>query len=389
VRILHTSDWHLGRAIRRQSRQPEFERVLADVVRIAREERVDVVLIAGDVYDSFAPPADAEKLAYETIGEIVRDGAQVVMIAGNHDSSSHMDAIAGLLRMVGVHCAGVAHTDPAQAVISVPSRDGSETAAIATLPWVPERRALQFETLFEGGEGVRTEYRKVLEAIIRQRIAALPNDAVRIFLGHILIDGSEIGPGGGERKLHIGHTFAVDASCFPDTASYVALGHVHKLQRLSAASPTFYSGSLLRLDFGEGGQTKYVNIVDVKANRPADPRAVEVTGGRGLRTISVDFDDLPSHAGKYGDDYLRVVVRAGRPVPALYEQVLQVLPHALDVTLERTDEPVAQPGGSTRGLSPQELLARYYQQKHNADMPEEMVALFNELYEAEAGHAPA
>jgi exonuclease SbcD len=206
----------------------------------------------------------------------------------------------------------------------------------------------------------------------------------------MLIDGVVIGEGSGERKLHIGHNFAVNAACFPSTASYVALGHVHKRQQIAAASPTFYSGSLLQLDFGEGGQTKYVNLIEAKPRQPADIRGIEITGGRGLRTVTLTFDELASHGAKYADDWLRIIVRADRPIPSLYEQVTDVLPNALDVTLERSDEPeAAGAAATTRGLAPHELLARYYSERHGAEVPDALIALFNELYEAEAGHAPA
>jgi exonuclease SbcD len=389
MRLLHTGDWHLGRTIRGRSRQAEFERTLGEVTRIARDERVDAVIIAGDTFDSFAPGADAEKLLYETLREIVGDGAQVVMIAGNHDSASHMDAIAGILRMVGVHSIGTPPDLTEGSVVRVPSRDGAEATTFVALPWVRERYALQFETLAEGIDSARTQYRAVMEGLIPRACEHFADDTVNVFAGHMLIDGSEIGEGGGERKLHIGHNFAVQAACFPGTANYIALGHVHKRQQIAAASPAYYSGSLVQLDFGEGGQKKYVNLVDARRNVAADIRAVEVTGGRGLRTVTVPIDELPSHAGKYGDDYLRVIVQADRPVASVYEQVADVLPNALDVTLERTDEPAAIEAAANRGLAPHELLERFYQRKHNAEIPQPLIALFNELYQAEAGHAPA
>ncbi|MEX0750144.1 MAG: exonuclease SbcCD subunit D [Dehalococcoidia bacterium] len=390
MRLLHTSDWHLGRKIRRESRQPECERVLAEVTRIVRDESIDVVVIAGDTFDSLSPGAEAERLAYETLGEIVRDGAQVVMIAGNHDSPHHMDALTSILRMVGVHTVGSVPEQAEDAIIAVPSRNRSETATFAALPWVPERIALQFETLFEGADNARTEYRQVMEALIPRCFSRFSDDTINVFVGHMLIDGSEIGEGGGERKLHIGHNFAVNAGCIPATAHYVALGHVHKRQAIVAQSPTFYAGSLLQLDFGEGGQKKYVNVVDAKPRQPADIRPIEITGGRGLQTVTLDFDDLTSHAGKYGDDYLRVIVRADRPLPSLFEQVREVLPNALDVAFERTDESAQTASDASKhGLAPYELLARYYRERHSAEAPEALIALFNELYEAEAGHAPA
>jgi exonuclease SbcD len=279
----------------------------------------------------------------------------------------------------------------------VPARDGTESATFVALPWVPERYALRFEDLAAGIDDARTRYRHIMESLIERCFGLFASDTINVFLGHLLIDGVTIGEGSGERKIHIDKAFAVNAACIDDTANYVALGHVHKRQQIAAASPTYYSGSLVQLDFGEGGrdglagQTKYVNIVDARPRISASVDKIEITGGRGLHTVTLPIDDLPSHAGKYGDDYLRVLVQADRPVASLVEQVRDVLPNALDVSLERTDEPQALSiaGAPRHGLAPHELLGRYYQVKHSAEIPEPLVGLFNELYEAEAGHAPA
>jgi exonuclease SbcD len=390
MRFLHTSDWHLGKTAQGRDFLAESARVLDEVVRIARDERIDVMLIAGDTFDSFAPGSDAHALFYETLASIVSEGAKVVMIAGNHDDAAQMDALGGIMRRLGVHFVGAVPEFAAESIIRLPSRDGGETAAIAALPWVQERYALRFETLLEGIDKTRRQYREVMEkTVVPSCFKHFPEGAVNIVLGHMLIDGSEIGEGGGERKIHIGQAFAVNASCIPDTASYVALGHVHKRQQIAAGSPTQYCGSLLQLDFGEAEQKKYVNIIEASARAPADVRAVEVTGGRGLRTVRCRIDELASHAGEYGDDYLRVIVSADAPVPSLVEQVRDALPNALKIELERTDEPAAIEATTYRGLTPHELLGRYYTTKNNAEIPEPMLKLFGELYEAEAAHAPA
>lgn len=381
MRILHTGDWHLGRTIRGQSRLPEFEKTLHEVASIAVEEGVDVMIVAGDTFDTFAPPADAERLVYETLGRVLRAGVRIITIAGNHDSAGRMDALSDILSMVGVHSVGSVPQRMSEAVLRVPSRDGAETATIVALPWVPERYAVEFEKLSAPAAEARGQYRDALAGVIEQACAPFEADTINIFAGHMLLDGSTIGEGSGERKLHIGHNFAVNAQCFPASAQYVALGHVHKPQQIAAAAPTFYAGSLVQLDFGEGGQAKSVNIVDVKARQPAQIRQVPIEGGRQLRTLRIEYDDLASHAGKYGDDYLRVIVTLDRPVLSLFEQVRDVLPNAVDVTAERTDEPAVAETARHAGLTPQELLQRYYRKKENADISEEMLKAFTELYE--------
>lgn len=390
MRFLHTSDWHLGRTIRGRSRQPEFEKALDQVALIASEERVDAMIVAGDTFDAFSPPADAEKLLYGTIARIVSAGTRVVMVAGNHDSGPKMDAMAGILRMIGVYSIGSVPETMAQTVLRVPSRDGTEEATVVALPWVQERLAVDFATLSGAREAARLEYRENVGGIIRRACEAFAADTINIFTGHLLLEGSVVGEGSGERKLHIGHNFAVQPSCFPDTAQYVALGHIHKPQQIAGAAPLHYAGSLVQLDFGEGGQEKSVRIVEVKPRQPAHPAAViPITAGRHLRTLRIKYDEIDAHRDKYGDDYLRVIVELDRPVLSLFEQVCEALPNTLEVKPERTDEQAPAERTARAGLAPHELFARYYREKHNAEIGATMLALFNELYEAESADATA
>lgn len=387
MRFLHTGDWHLGRTIRGQSRQPEFERVLDEVARVAIDRRVDVMIVAGDVFDSFSPPAEAERLLYDTLGRVLREGTQIVVIAGNHDNTARMDALSGVLKMVNIHTVGSLPKEVADAVLRLPSRDAAESATIVALPWVPERYAIEFADLSGPQEEARSRYQSAVESTIRRACAAFDVGSINILAAHVLIAGSVIGEGSSERKLHIGHNFAVNAASLPTAAQYIALGHVHKPQEMAAPAKSYYAGSLLQLDFGEGGQEKSVNVVEIVPKRPPKIEPVPITGGRQLRTLTIPYDDLPSHAGKYGDDYLRVIVQIDRPVLSLFEQVRELLPNAIDVTPERTDAP-AEPAPTQRsGLAPHELLARYYAEKHGGAIRPELVAAFNELYEAESAHA--
>ena len=210
MRFLHTGDWHLGRTIRQQSRMDECARVLDQVAGIAKERKVDIVVIAGDTFDTFSPSAEADSLLYETLGRLLADGAKVVMIAGNHDHAPRMDALSGILQMVGVHSIGSVPGEKAASRITVASRDGSEAATIVALPWVPERYALEFEMLGKI-EDAKNRYRSVLEHLVKSSCTGFPADTVNLFVGHMLIDGVSIGEGSSERKLHIGQAFAVNA----------------------------------------------------------------------------------------------------------------------------------------------------------------------------------
>ncbi|MHB8377771.1 MAG: exonuclease SbcCD subunit D [Dehalococcoidia bacterium] len=388
MRLLHTSDWHLGRTIRGLSRQDECERVVQQAVDVAISERVDAVLIAGDTFDTFAPPPDAERLLYDALSQLLRAGIGVISIAGNHDSAARMDALAGVLRIAGAHCIGSVPKQASDAALTLPSRDGSEAATVVVLPWVPERLAVEYEKLFEGPAEAMQRYAGRLEAAIGRVCEAFRADTANVFVGHMLIDKAVVGEGGGERKLQIGQAFAVQPRSLPSDAQYVALGHVHKRQRIGA-SPAYYCGSLLQLDFGEAEQQKYVHVVEVHPGLPADVRAVEISGGRALRNVRLRLADLPRHADKHGDDYLRVVVDLDAPVLSLYERVREVLSNALDVSFELTGAAagVEPPREARRGLAPHELLSRYYREARGAEISAELLAAFNELHQAEVQRA--
>lgn len=392
MRLLHTSDWHLGRTIRGQSRLSEFERAVTNVVDIARRERVDVVLIAGDTFDTFSPPADAEHLLYESLTGLLRDGIKVVMIAGNHDNASRMDAMAGILRIANAECVGSVPQGDGYAPVRVLSRDGSQALTLVALPWVPERMAVEFEHLLGDVSKALQRYAGQMERAIGHFCRSFDPATANVFMGHMLIDGAAIGEGGGERKLQIGQNFAVPSSCLPRTAQYIALGHVHKPQEIANPAPAFYAGSLLQLDFGESGQQKFVNMVEVQPQKPAEVRLVPVEGGRNLETVRLRLEDLPSHAGTHGDAYLRVIVELDAPVLSLFDRVREVLPNALDVTPSlagTATQPDRQDDGSV--LAPDELLARFYAERYGgAVIPEGLAKLFNELLsEAEVASASA
>ncbi len=381
MRFLHTGDWHLGRQIRGQSRQPEFERVVMEVVDIARRQRVDAVLIAGDTFDTFAPPPDAERLLYEALTSLVRDHIDVVMIAGNHDHAQRMDAMTGILRIAGVQCVGSVPPDEGYEPVTLTSKDGEATTIVA-LPWVPERVAVEYERLFGELNEAMQRYAGQMERAIAYFCKRFAPGTANVFLGHMFIGGSTVGEGSGERKLHIGQNFAVPASCLPGAAQYIALGHLHRPQEIAHASPAFYAGSLLQLDFGEEGQEKSVNIVEVHPRLPAKVERVPVSGGRQLRTVRTTLDALPEHGGRYGNDFLRVVVELERPAIGLYERVRDVLPNALEVTASLVAQAAAAAtaDGDHASVTPEVLLSRFYAQKYGGGaMPEGLLKLFSEL----------
>jgi len=389
MRFLHTGDWHLGRTIRGRSRIAEFARVLDEVCGIARDERVDVVLIAGDTFDNFSPPSDAQKLLYETLRRLVSEGARVVMIAGNHDSAPRMDALAGILELAGVHALGAPPADRDYRPLRIASRDSSDAATVVAVPWIPEHLAVEYEALFGPRDAAQTQYAGNMERALRFYSASFDPATVNVLLGHMMVSGTTVGEGDGERQLHLGDTFAVLPSMLPRAAQYTALGHVHRPQPVAGApvaGASFYAGSLLQLDFGEAEQAKSVRVVEARPGAPAESRAVPITGGTTLRTLRVTLEDLPKHAGEHADAYLRVIVHVRGVVPQLAERVLDLLPNAIAIEADRVDAPAATSEGAPRaGIEPHELLSRYYALTRGGEISPELLSLFNRMYEEALG----
>ena len=388
MRFLHTGDWHVGKTLRGRHRDDEYAAALAEVLDIARREQADCLLVAGDVFDSAAPSAEAERLVYDFFRELWGALIPAVVIGGNHDHPRRLVAVSGLLEVVGVHVLGEPLLPEAGGLVEVPSRGGRETALVAALPWMTERRVVQFDDLLQSEDEPFKQYADRTAVWLDYLSRPFRADSVNIVLAHVLIDGAVIGPGGGERPLHLGQAYAVKSERLPATAQYIALGHVHRPQEVVAAAPTHYAGSLLQLDFGERLQTKSVVLAEVHPGVPAQVQHLTLAAGRELRDVSGNLAELGSLADDVGDAFLRVFVRADGAVANLAEQVRAILPNAVDVRCIRPGEPAQEKQRELLAMGPEELFSAYYQQARGHQAPEAVLALFRRLYEEEALAAP-
>jgi DNA repair protein SbcD/Mre11 len=384
VRFLHTGDWHVGKPLRGRSRMDEYARALGQVAGIAADRQVDAVLIAGDVFDSPAPPPEAEKLVYDFLARLVSERIACVLIAGNHDHPKKLGALASLLEGLRVHVRPEVRPPDQGGVVSLASRDGREEARIAVLPFVPERRVVDACTVMDAEHEWFDTYGKRIEDILAALVKGLPATSVSIVLAHLLVDGARVGTG--ERELHLGQVYGVNPQQLPSTVQYIALGHLHRPQEVLAPAKTRYPGSLIELDFGEEEQEKSVVVLDARPQRPPGLELVPVTAGRRLRTVEGTLDDLQRLAEERSDHYLRVRVKAEAPTPGLADRVKELLPNALDVTVDHPRDAGAQPErGKGRGrLAPAQLFAAYYEHRNQAPPPAELRKLFDAIHEEAA-----
>jgi DNA repair protein SbcD/Mre11 len=383
MRLLHTSDWHVGKTLKGRSRLEEQEQVLREIVGIAREHEVDAVLVAGDLYDTAAPSAQAQQLVVRTLMGLARDGAQVVAIAGNHDHPAAIDAYRPLADAAGITLVGTVRTAARGGVVEFTAKSTGERATLAVLPFLSQRYAVRAAELVANTPAENTgAYDQQLRDILDTLTAGFRDDTVNLVMAHLTVLNGVFG--GGERAAQSIFEYAVPATIFPVESHYVALGHLHRRQRIDAPCPVHYCGAPLAIDFGEQDNTPVVCLVEASPGTPAQVTDIPITTGRRLRTVRGTVAELAALAEQAGEDYLRVWVR--EPARAgLREEVVALLPNALEV---RIDPEFAAPVAASRPAAgperaPSELFREYLGTRGVADPRVEQ--LFARLHDRVTG----
>ncbi|HEX2051477.1 MAG TPA: exonuclease SbcCD subunit D [Actinomycetota bacterium] len=377
MRILHTADWHVGKRLGRLDRVDEARSALAEIAQIARDRRVDVVVVAGDLFDRGVPPFVSLRVVLDALVELTATGAHVVAVPGNHDSADLFEVLAPHLahsRVTLVH-------KPLRAteggVVEVPSRDGAEVARIACFPFLHQAHVVEF---METHEDRHKSYADRVRAIARHyatHLAERPRrNAVDVLVGHFMVHGAV--PAGSERPLHVGEAYMATPDAVPHQFHYVALGHIHKPQPVAGSDDyARYAGSLLQLDFGEAGEDKSVVVADVSPQGRRALETVPVTSGRRLMRVSGTLDELKNRADELRDAILAVDVVTDRPSSSLADDVHAFLPDALYV---RVDDPGREPVRTTRaGRGFRELYGEYHAERHGGPPPAELLAELDAL----------
>ncbi|WP_306213547.1 exonuclease SbcCD subunit D [Actinoplanes sp. RD1] len=383
MRILHTSDWHVGKVLKGRDRRDEHIRVLARIVEIARAERPDLVVVAGDLYDTAAPSPASTQIVTRALSALRQTGARVVAIGGNHDNGAALDALRPWADAAGIELRGSVRDKPEDLLIRGKTADG-EQWQLAALPFLSQRYAIRAVEMYEltAAEATQTYADHIQRLIAKLAESFDEPGTVNLLTAHLTVVGASTG--GGEREAHTVMGYAVPATVFPANAHYVALGHLHRSQRVIGPCPARYSGSPLAIDFGEEENVSSVAIVDVGTAKAAQVRDVPVTAGRDLRTVRGSLDQLATV--NLPDAWLRVYVREA-PRVGLREDVQELLPDALEIRIDpdmvpdRAGARMAQ----RAGRSPRELFGDYLDSRENAE--EGVRELFDELYDEVSSHS--
>ncbi|MFJ9823754.1 exonuclease SbcCD subunit D [Streptomyces sp. NPDC101160] len=281
MRLLHTSDWHLGRSFHRVALLDAQAAFLDHLVATAREREVDAVLVAGDVYDRAVPPLAAVELFDTALHRLADAGVPTVMISGNHDSARRLGVGAGLIQRAGIHL----RTDPAGAGTPVVLADAHGDVALYGLPYLePALVREQFGAEKAGHEAVLA----AAMDRVRADLATRPEGTRSVVLAHAFVAGGE--PSDSERDITVGGVAAVPAAVF-DGVDYVALGHLHGSQTITPR--VRYSGSPLAYSFSETDHRKTMWLIELGADGAVDlAERVDCPVPRPLARIRGHLDDL-------------------------------------------------------------------------------------------------
>ncbi|XTR38251.1 exonuclease SbcCD subunit D [Paraclostridium tenue] len=275
MRFIHTSDWHLGKSLEGHSRLAEQEKFCKDFIDLVNENDIDMVIIAGDIYDTYNPPAQAEKLFYKTVSELSQNGKRcVLIIAGNHDNPERLSAASPLAHEQGIIILGMpnSYTQPykyngfeivfsEEGVVELKIKD--ESVVISTLPYPSEKRLNEVLVKSTDDKDKQQTYTEKIGEIFKLTTKRFKEDTINIAVSHLFVLGGETTDS--ERPIELGGSLIVNTKDLPQNAQYIALGHLHKPQKVSERLNAYYSGSPLQYSKDERSYSKGANIVDIKA----------------------------------------------------------------------------------------------------------------------------
>ena len=275
--LLHTSDWHLGRRLYGKPRYDEFKQFLDWQLQTLREQKVDVLLIAGDIFDTTAPSNQAQNLYYDFLSQVCHtDCRHVIIVAGNHDSASFLEAPKQLLKAFNIHIIGSMTDTPTDEVITLLDKAGQPELIVMAVPYLRDR---DVRTVGHGerlddkerklAQGIKAHYARIADIAMAQQAqlqAKYKRTIPIVATGHLFTVGGQTMEGDGVRDLYVGSLGSIGAEIFHPQIDYVALGHLHIPQAVGGQPHIRYAGSPIAMGFGESRQQKQVHLLRFDAN---------------------------------------------------------------------------------------------------------------------------
>lgn len=405
MKILHTADWHIGQLFHEYDRTYEHNHFLDWLVQTLKDEKVDVLLISGDVFDLSNPSASSIKMFYTFLNRAVKANPdiQIIITAGNHDSASRLESPKPLLESSNIHIIGIVEKIEEGNIdyekLSIPIKDKAGT----TLAWclaIPFLRMGDYPIVADVenpyAAGVAALYAEAYEFISAKKQADQPV----ICMGHLYAQQAEITDMDKSERLIMGGIECMSAAAFHEDIKYVALGHIHKAQRIGGKEHIRYCGSPIPMSFSELNYKHQVVVFNLNEQNISDLRAIEIPIAVSLKRVpSVHsslaevisaLQQLPaSGINPQLTPYLEVRVLLDGPEPGLRHKI-ETAVTGKDVRLAKIDVkyPVVNDQENPTGagvndnlheLQPQDVFAKVYQSKYNNPVPPELLQLFNQV----------
>lgn len=403
MKILHTSDWHLGQRFLFNDREVEHQRALDWLAGIIRDQAIDALIVAGDIFDINNPPNYARTMYYRFLtGLLGTNCRHIVITGGNHDSPSMLNAPRELLRMLNIHVVGAASDNLQDEIIELKDNTGELELVVAAVPFLRDRD-LRYS---QAGEGSYDRLQKIREGMaehFRQIGALMENYRERkvplIATGHLYASGAVASDK--QDNIYAGDVENIDAEQFPEIFHYVALGHIHRPQVVEGHQHVRYSGSLIPLSFSETKDDKSVCVLHFQRDQLLEVETITVPVFRRLKSISGDLQAVKESLRRFaqkGDreltPWVEVIVETDRLIPRLdlhlrdftKEMDLQLL----KIKIERKGDLLRNNGAEPVNLSDLEDVESVFKKKclrfgSPPEQMEELIRSFRELKES-TGH---
>ena len=392
-KILHTSDWHIGRRLKNHERYDEFKKFFSWLEDVIKNENIEALLIAGDIFDNTTPSTKAQDIYYSFLGRIAKSKCRhVIIISGNHDSPAFLDAPKDLLKLFKIHVIGQACENPEDEVITLYNDFEEPELIICAVPYLRDKDVRTFSAEDDVNDienslinGIKNHYEKVFA-----RAAKLKSNSniPVIGMGHLFATGGKINDDDGVRSLYVGNSIQIPSSIFPDELTYTALGHLHSPQKIGNRN-IFYSGSPLVMGFGELKQKKAVYVLELDGKNLTNIKEIPVPVFQRLERIKGGieeiFSSLEFFAVQNESIWLEITYNGEEAIGDLQEKIDEYIKNfPLIEVLSVRDESSRQNAMNSSEISktldniePLEMLEILFNQK---DIPENQRKIFIPMY---------
>jgi DNA repair protein SbcD/Mre11 len=400
MRILHTSDWHLGRSLEQINRIEEQREFIDCLCKTVEEQNIDLILVAGDIYDTYNPSAAAEELFYDAMDRLNDRGKRaVIVIAGNHDNPERLCAASPLAYKNGVILLGYPYSDagtykingenikivdsgPGWLEISISSC--SHNAVVLTLPYPSESRLEEILSRDAEESKLQKAYSEKIGTLLIKLSQKFRDDTVNIVTGHFFLRGGK--ESDSERTLQVGGALTVDPAVLPSNAHFTAMGHLHRPQRIKdSPCPAYYSGSPLAYSFSETDYSKAIYIIDAEPGKECEILPVSLDCGKPLRSWKAEKGIqqaiLWCEEGKDKNAWIDLEIHTDRILTMEEQKMLRELNPGIinirPIIKNAATEAINFVNRENKKID--ELFKDYYRAKNSMDISDELMSVFLDI----------